>query len=226
MSCGDSFSIGLQAVRATRLPMAVLWCLAALVVLLYYGVPAFASALDPLVLWQRKAGYCAAFLNRVIFLGILPGVFLLAMKSIRPRSVWTVILLQTLWCGGWGVLSDALYRLQAAMFGDGRDLMTLACKTAFDQFAFTAFLNAPANAIFFFWLSRDVSWRRVRREFPRDFIRKIILPNLIANWCVAIPVTVAIYALPQALQVQVSGFTSAFWVLACLQIGARSARKI
>ena len=226
MKTGGFFRIGWEAVKANRLPMLVLWVLACCVVLAYYSIPNFASALGVVATWQVKSGWRAAFLNRVLFLGVLPGVFLVAVESLRPRRVWLVLFWQSLWCGLWGIATDGWYQFQAFVFGEGRDFVTLLSKTLLDQFAFTALLNAPANALFFFWLSQDMSWANCRRHCPHDIVRGMILPNLVTNWCVAFPVVFALYALPLPLQVQISGFTSAFWVLACLQIGVRSARKV
>ena len=222
----EAIRIGLVSARANILPMVVLWAMAGSLVVAYYRVSSVSAALDVVARWQIGSGWIAAFLNRVFFLGILPGVFLLAQKSLRPRRVWLVIALQTLWCGTWGVVTDGWYRLLAFLLGEGRDVLTLTLKTLLDQFAFTALLNAPANALFFFWLSQDMSWANCRRHCPPDIVRGIILPNLVTNWCVAFPVVFLLYALPLPLQVQVSGLTSAFWVLVCLQIGAHSARKV
>jgi len=218
-------AIGLQSVRANLVPMVVLWGLAVGIVIAYNRVSGVAEVLEPLAIWQTRSGCFAAFLNRVAFLGLLPGAFLLCLRTIRPRHVWTVILLQSLWCGLWGVLCDRFFLFQEMLFGAGRDLTTLALKTLVDQLVFTPFLNAPSNALFFFWLSHDLSVARCREARPRSVVGGIVLPNLIANWCVAVPVVFALYALPLALQVQVSGFTGAFWVLACLQIGRRSAKR-
>lgn len=50
-------------------------------------------------------------------------------------------------------------------------------------------------------------------------------------WCLAaatvaayylVPDVAAVYAFPRPLQIQVSGFATAFWVLMCLKIGALS----
>lgn len=226
MKTGGFFRIGWEAVLANRLPMFVLWVLASSVVLAYYSIPSFASVLGAVADWQVKSGWRAAFLNRVLFLGVLPGIFLVAVESLRPRRVWLVLLWQSLWCGLWGIATDCWYQFQAFAFGEGKDFVTLLSKTLLDQFVFTALLNAPANALFFFWLSQDMSWSNCRRHCPHDIVRGMILPNLVTNWCVAFPVVFLIYALPVPLQVQVSGFTSAFWVLACLQIGVRCARKV
>jgi len=80
------------------------------------------------------------------------------------------------------------------------------------------------DALFFFWLSQDMSLAKCRERRLRNLVREIVMPNLVTNWCVAFPVVFLLYALPLPLQVQVSGLTSSFWVVVCLQIGARSAR--
>ncbi len=91
-----------------------------------------------------------------------------------------------------------------------------------DEFGLTLFLVAPADAAFFFWVGRDFSFAQAWRERPRRFFLNLVLPNLISNWCVWIPVSMAIFAFPLPLQVQLSGFAAAFWTLMCLQIGVRT----
>lgn len=220
---GNPWRIGWESVKANAIPMVLLWLFAAATVVAYYVLPNASAVFGPLQRWHVEGGWLAAFLNRVFFLGFLPGVFLLAFKNIRPARPVMTIVMQTLWCGVWGVISDWLYQFQYLMFGSGVDLFTLLVKTLFDQFVFTALCNAPANAIFFFWVSRDFSLRRFKEERPSHFVRGLVLPNLVANWCVGFPTSLLMYMFPPPLQLQVSGFIYAFWVLMCLQIGKRSA---
>lgn len=215
--------VGWESAKANAVPMVLLWLLAAATVATYYAVPGAAAVFGPLQRWHIEGGWVAAFLNRTFFLGLLPGVFLLTVRSLRPEKPWMTIIAQTLWCGIWGVISDWLYQFQCFMFGNGVDFATLLAKTFFDQFVFTAFLNAPANAVFFFWVSRSFSLSRFRAECPRCFVRGLVLPNLVANWCVGFPTTFLLYTFPPPLQLQVSGFIYAFWILMCLQIARRSA---
>ena len=214
-----AISIGIQSVRANLVPMVVLWVMAAMTVGIYYWIPGGDGVFKPFAAWQRDSGWVAAFLNRVLFCGLLPGVFLLAIKSIRPRRPLVTILAQTLWCGIWGVVFDFYFRWLDSCLGSGTDFLTLAVKTVADEFVLTAFLSAPADAVFFFWIGRNFSLRQVHDEWPRSFYRDLVLPNLISNWCVWVPVSFAVFAFPLVLQIQVSGFAAAFWTLMCLQIG-------
>lgn len=86
------FLLEIRSVRANLLPMMVLWVLAGAAVVLYYLVPGVADSLKVFADIQVKYGKLASFLNRVISGGVLPGIFLLAMPTIRPpRPVATVI---------------------------------------------------------------------------------------------------------------------------------------
>lgn len=213
--------IGVASVRANVIPMAVLWALAAGLALAYYAVPGVEGLLRPLARWQTESGALASFANRMVFNGALPGVFLALGLPRRVRRPLVTALAQGVWCGLWGVVIDRFYLLLAAWFGAGHDLLTLSCKVAVDQFAFSAFLNAPANAVFYFWAGRDFSLRRTRADWPGDFLWTEYLPMLAMNWVVCVPTLYAVYAFPTALQVQMSGVTSAFWNLVCVAIGAR-----
>ena len=50
----------------------------------------------------------------------------------------------------------------------------------------------------------------------------MVLPNLIPNWIVWIPVSLAVFSFPYALQIHVNGLVCTFWTLMCLQIGRRT----
>lgn len=202
--------------------MIVLWCAAAVLVAGYFRVGAVAAMLEPFRRFHEGHGAVAAFVGQMFFCGVLPSVFLLAMKSIRPRRPLLTVIVQGAWCGMWGIACNALFGAMAAVLGDGRDLATLLAKMAIDQFVWTVFFIAPANALFFFWLGRDFSWTRVRAELPRRLYRELVMPNLLANWCVWIPVSMIVFAFPLDLQIHVNGLACAFWVLVCLQIGRRT----
>ena len=128
----DALSVGLRSVRANAVPMVVLWAIAVALVLAYHAIPAVAAALEPISRWQTAGGWGAAFLNRVVFCGLLPGVFMVTVPSIRPPRVGWVVLTYCLWGGLWGVIADGFFTLQQAVFGAGADFQTLAAMTAVD----------------------------------------------------------------------------------------------
>lgn len=221
-SFAAAFRIGLASARANLVPMVVLWALAGALVGAYFLLDPFRGMLDPVAEWHRAWGWRSAFVSQAIFCGILPGVFLLAIRSIRPRYPFLTILAQSVWCGCFGICNNEVFHLMARALGDNAHISTVLAKSAFDQFVWTIAVIAPANAVFFFWVGRDFSLARVKRDWPSPFFRRMVLPNLIPNWIVWIPVSLAIFSFPFPLQIHVNGIVCTFWTLMCIQIGGRT----
>ena len=219
---GNSFRIGMESVRATFVPMLVLWTIAVGISVSYCCVPAFASALEPLRRWLCDLGWLGALLVAACFCGLLPGVFQFAQRTLRPRRPLLTILAQTILFGFEGVLCYEFYRIQAGWFGNGASFPTLVKKMLVDQFVWTPLVIVPVNATLFFWIARDFSLARVRSEWPKSWFRGIILPNLCSHWCVNVIPNLALYAFPPALQIQFVGLLCAFWTLMCFQVALRS----
>ena len=217
-----SFQIAWESTCANAVAIVVLWLLALALVSCYFKFPQVPSLLEPLVEFQKHSGCLASALNRIVFSAFLPFVLQLFISSVRPKRMRLVLVAQIIWCAIWGALVDVLYTVMDLWIGSGCDFRTLLIKTCLNQFLWTAFVLAPANACFYFWIARDFSLRKARMEWPKDALCGVVLPNLISNWCVWIPVNMAVFLFPLPLQVQLSGIVGAFWTLLCLQIGARS----
>lgn len=215
--------IGFESAKANVVPMVVLWAAAVATVTGYYAVPGFADVLEPLAKWHRANGSVASFLSLAVFCGVIPGVFLCSIRSLRPRHPLVTVAVMAVWCGLWGIVNNWMYAFLSWWLGDGRDFGTLVMKTAVDQFVWTVLVIAPINASFCFWMGRDFSLRRTRAEWPTNFVRDVFLPNLLANWVVWVPVLCVVFAFPLPLQIHLAGLASSFWTLMCLQIGRRSA---
>ena len=82
----EALRIGLASVRANVVPMVVLWAMAAGLAVGYYWIPCVATVLEPLRVWQGEHELVGAFVSRVFFCGLVPGIFLLTMKAIRPKG--------------------------------------------------------------------------------------------------------------------------------------------
>ena len=221
MTIGGLLKMEIASVRANLLPMVVLWAMAALTVLVYYCVSEADVVFNPLAKWQTESGWVAAFLNRMIFCGVIPGVFLWSVKSIRPPRPLLTIAVYSLWGGLWGVACDGFFTLQTVVFGSGADVATLVKKTVVDQLVWNVFLCTPVNAVFFPWAARD--FRSVERRTCHDFLQDCLV-LLVMNWIVWIPVTAAVYAFPLPLQIQLVGLACSFWMLAALRVAARKGK--
>ena len=130
-----------------------------------------------------------------------------------------VLAVQTLWSGICGVVSDWMFSLNAYMFGTGVDLLTLSVKTTVCQFVWTPVFFAPIGAVVYFWIGRGFSLERFCSEIPDRFYYGLVLPNLLVNWVLWIPVTFAIHAFPTPLQIQLSGLAGALFSPMLLAIG-------
>ena len=208
-----------NAATTNFLPMIVLWVGSVVVVFSYYAIPSVPSALEPLAHWQNEGGWIAAFLSRVVFCGVLPGIFIVCIKSLRPKYVLGVIAVQTVWSGICGIVSDRMFSFNAHLFGSGISFPVLCAKTAVCQFIWTPLIFAPLGSIVYFWMGRDFSFVRFRREMPKRFYSGLVLPNLLANWILWIPVTFAVHMFPTPLQIQLSGMASALFSLMLLAMG-------
>lgn len=218
----NSLRIAGESIRANVAAIIVLWLLALTLVVSYFAFPLVPRLLSPLVEFQRQGGCLAAAMNRIVFSAVLPFVLQILIAAIRPRRPVLVLSAQIVWCAIWGMLVDVFYTVLDLWFGSATDPGTLLLKTGLNQFVWTALVIAPANACFYFWIARDFSLRRTRLEWPAGTWSNVVLPNLISNWCVWIPVNLVIFIFPLPLQIQLSGLVGAFWTLLCLQIGARS----
>lgn len=224
MRLSEPVRIGVESAKANVVPTVVLWVFAFCLVLAYYFIPNASACFERVRGWQEAFGWKAVVVSRILFDGLIPGVFLLAVKEIRPHRPFATIFAQMVFGCVFGLFCDAFFRMQSAWFGSGTEISTLVIKALVDQFVWTVLIIAPVNAVFFFWVARDFSFWRIRREWPKQgFVLELVLPNLIPNWFVGIPAIFATYAFPLDLQIHINGLVSAFWMLMCLQIGRRSA---
>lgn len=217
-----AFRTGLSSVRANLVPMIVLLCLAAALAICYFSVPATATLLNPLARWQEESGWVAAFTTCGIFCGLLPGVFILFVRRLRVSSPGRTILVQVLWSGICGIVSQIVFSLNAEVFGTGTDLVTLGLKTLVFQFAWVPLFYAPVGALVYFWMGCDFSLVRFRHECTWRSWMAVLLPNLITNWALWIPCSLVVHLFPTDLQIQLTGFANAFYSLLLIWIGRQS----
>lgn len=219
-SLSASWKIGLAAVRDYRWAITVLWVFAVSLVTAYYGLPGAVDALAPVAGWQVSAGWKASFFFCAFFCGVVPYVVYSLNRAVAPRRPLLTAFAQMMWCGASGVVCSWFFALQSAWFGDSRELATVLCKIAADQFGWTVLVIAPANALFYAVLAGGLRVGEKRVGF-REFVFRAYLPNLLMNWCVGIPANFAVYSFPPALQVPVLGLVSSVWAVICVGIGSR-----
>jgi len=212
--------VELDSVRANLLPMCILWGLAGAAVAAYYLAPGAARAMSVFAGWQTTYGTLASFANRFILGGLVPGAFLLAMPSIRPPHPLVTVLAQSLWCGLMGIAVDAFFALQGVWFGTEPSLKTAVVKTLVDQFGFCVLFGTPLNAVFYAWIGNGFSFRHEGAHFA--WFARSYVSNIVMSWALSIPALVAVYSFPMELQMTVSGFVCAVWVLLAIFLGRKA----
>lgn len=213
--------IGLASVWANLVPMVVLWAVAAVLVFGYYFAPGVTGLLQPVAEWQFAWGVWAAILNQLFFSVAIPAAFVLTITRIKTERPFAKMACQACWASFCAVVYVWFYGFQCRMFGTGHGFATVLAKAAFDQFIWTPVVMVPLSSVFFLWLGSGFSFSATFAACRGRFVHRVVLPNLLSNWCVWIPVMFAIYSFPRDLQVQVLGLVGSFWTLLQLQIGKR-----
>lgn len=203
------------------IPAVILWVASAALAFAYLNSPSVTRLLDPLLHFQVNTGAAGAFANRIAFCAILPALFWLCDRRLRPPRPWVSFFAQALWSGGMGIVCEAFFNAQAGWFGADCKLSTLVKKTVIDQFVWTVLFITPMNVLFYSWAGRGFSVASFRAVGLRNLFRTKCRSILISNWCVWIPVIFTVYSFPTPLQIQISGFVCAFWSLMCFRLGEK-----
>ncbi|MCC5835034.1 MAG: hypothetical protein JJU20_09900 [Opitutales bacterium] len=203
---------GWEAFR-TYWPLFIVIQLAALGVLLsYYLLEGTAHFYAWVGTVKTEGGWLFAGVATVLSAGIVPEL----LKSLQrpahvPRPSWGEILHQLVLWFIVGCNVYFFYKLQAFMFGEGTDCLTVIKKVLVDQLLFTPWYNLPIVAAWYLW--REMGYRigPVMSALGMRFYRERVLPI----WATALmfwPVMLLIvYSLPADLQFPLFLCANAAW---------------
>jgi hypothetical protein len=211
--------IGLKAARANLIPGLVLQAAACALLAGYCWSPGTRAALETVARWQMRHGAGFASAGYFLFCGVVPYLFCLAVPALRPRQPGRAALFVVGFWAPMALVLPQFYAFQSWLYGDGTDAWTLVRKVVTDQCGYTAFFASPAAALAHLWKARDYRWSEVAPLFGKGWYRRLVVPNLVANWALWYPSMFVVYSLPLALQSHVAGLIGCFWSLMCLQIG-------
>ena len=123
---------------------------------------------------------------------------------------------RVLFWGILGVIVDAFYKLQAWIFGQGTDALTVVCKVAVDMLVFSPLFALPLICVCFNWKDHGFDVARARAGLGRGWYQVRVWPTVIAAWIVWIPAVALVYALPLALQFPIQNIIECMWVMTLL----------
>lgn len=202
-----------QGIRFNLRPALVLQAFALAIVLGYFWSTQVHGALDVVGGLKIRYGYLYSAVATCIFGGLIPYLVLsLTGRVPKERRSSELAFYSLLWF--WkGIEVDALYRAQAALFGEGSSVGTIAVKTAVDQFGYVPLWAAASQVLLFTWKDAGFSVSATRAAFARQPFGQRVLVVICSTWVVWIPAVAIVYSLPSALQVPLFNLVLCFWCL-------------
>lgn len=222
---------GMAALRSQLSAGVMLWTLAGTIGILYYRVEAVTRGLDALGDVKAAWGFGFAAASLAISGGMLPTFFMWLQKmkegtnesAVREASLAAAT---TAMFSAYGCWIDAFYLGQAAVFGEGTDVGTVATKVAVDQIIFTPFLHVPMIQLSLLYINCSLNCRafvgvlRDRDMFSRHgLLADWWLPALLPTWMIWCPTVCVVYSLPPNLQVVIFAIVMVFWAMIQIVVG-------
>jgi hypothetical protein len=204
---------GWKAARTNARPGLVIVMMVLGVLAGYHRWPAFHEILEVVREWKLRFGFAFSAVSTGVFGGLLPVLFRLIPRETRKDPQWRFL---PFFIGFWalkGIEVDALYRLQAWVFGDRADPWVVAAKVCIDQLVYCPVWAVPTMMLAYLWKDCGFRAKEARRRLGRRWYLTRCLPLLIANLGIWIPATAIIYALPLALQLPLQNLVLCLSVL-------------
>lgn len=215
---------GLRSARANLAPGLVLQAFALAVVLGYYFHGPTRDALTWLADLRNDTGVLFGIVSTGLFGGLFPLLYLKAAPSTRSRVAWKQGMALTVFWSYKGLEIGLWYAFMAHLFGTSASIGTVVTKSLIDQFIYCPIWAIPTTALAYLWCKTGFDWRVVRDDLlaPRWYARRV-LPLLIANLGVWLPLVCIIYALPTPLQLPLQNIVLCFFTLMIAHISAHEA---
>lgn len=217
---------GLRSARANLVPGLVLQAFALAVVLGYYFHPPTRDAFSHLTRFRADTGMLFGIVSTGLFGGLIPLLYLKTAPSTRSHVTWAQGLALTVFWSykGWEI--GQWYVFQARALGEAADVPTITLKMAIDQFLYCPVWAIPSTALAYLWCKTGFSFRTVADDLraPHWYQRRV-LPMLLANLGVWIPLVCIIYALPTPLQLPLQNIVLCFFTLMLAHMSHRETTR-
>ncbi|GAA5484275.1 hypothetical protein Hsar01_03517 [Haloferula sargassicola] len=204
---------GVRAARANLVPGLVVQLTMVGLLVSYDVYPTFREALGHLAETKVRWGWIYSGLSGAVAGGVLPEllrIFVFQKGRLRRSNLSELGFAIPFWAV-MGIAVDFFYRGQALMFGDEAKPSVVIPQVLVDQFLFTPFYANPVTVWLYGWKNRGYRWPE--RAFTLGFFREKMLPALIANWGVWIPIVCVIYTLPEPVQIPMFSLALSMWVM-------------
>ncbi len=202
---------GMAAARANLVPGLILNFVAVIIGCGYAWHEPTRAALTAVGDYKQEVGILFPIVSTAFFAGLLPVV--MQRLGAAHQDPWGHLRLLLPFWAYKGAEVNALYDLQAMMFGTGTDIGTLACKVAFDQFVYVPIWAVPSMVIAYQYMNTGFSWQALRADLNRSWYVRRCSTVLVMNMLIWVPAVTMIYTLPTALQLPIQNIIACLFVL-------------
>jgi hypothetical protein len=215
---------GWRAGRANLIPGLVLWLVGFILVVAYYRHAPTHAVLERLTGLREHLGLLFPIIGTLVCGGILPLLYLRQDPALRADyQLKNCVFLMLFWAYK-GVEVELWYRLLAHVVGSATDVRTIAIKCFLDQLVYCPLFAVPLTVLGFAFNHAGLRWAPVLADIRAGgWYRRQVLPTLIANIAIWIPVVCLVYALPLALQTLLFDLVLCFYILMVAHITRRKA---
>lgn len=209
----EAVRLGWAGARENLLPGAVLWTLGLAIVICYYQLAAVGEFFDLIGRFKNASSPWVAIASTALFGSLIPWLAQVALLPAEKRQPFRQVPWLLLFWGAHGWQVDILYTLQAQVFGNGVDVVTIAKKTLVDQFLWVPILAVHQVLLAYLFIENDLSLTRVKEALLRKSYLARAVPLMIANWVVWVPSVSLVYLFPLPLQLPLMNLILALWCL-------------
>ena len=212
----------LRAARANLVPGIVIWCMGLILVLAYYNVASVHAALERLTDLRARAGFSFPAISTALCGAVIPILYLRRDPALREDYRFkNCALLIGFWAYK-GVEIEIWYRVLAHFVGNDQDVRTVATKVFLDQAIYSPFFAVPLTVLVFMFSHAGLQVAPIKADLRAGhWYRRHVLPTVLANAAIWIPVVCLVYALPLPLQIVLFDLVLCFFILIAAHITRR-----
>jgi hypothetical protein len=216
----------IRAAKANLVPGLVLWSIGFVLVLGYYKSPFVHAGFEYLNFIRSKIGLLFPILITALCGGFLPFLYLRQNAQLRSEYQLKNCIFLLLFWSYKGLEIEAWYRLQAIIFGPSTHVFTVFLKMLCDQFIYCPLFAVPLTVLGVMFNHSGLKLSPILADIKSGgWYRRTILPTLIANLIIWVPVVCLVYSLPLQLQIVLFNLVLVFFILIVTHIEREKQKK-
>jgi len=205
---------GLFAARANFVPGLFLWAIASLVLAGYYWHAPTHALLEQLTALRERTGLLVPIVGTALCGGVIPFLYLKFHPASRAEYTWASGAFFLVFWAYKGIEANYWYVFVAWLFGDASGAHIVILKMLLDQLVYSPFWAVPLTVLCFSWHKAGFRFAPLVRDLRAGgWYRREILPSLIANFGLWVPIISIVYCLPLPLQLPLFDLVLVFYML-------------